>query len=125
MKYNESILKPPGPMVDVAVFPVGRTAPSQIKDGKLDTGADNSNIPETLATELGLLPEQPIATFGYDGVETKRMTYLVDLEIAGYKIEQVRVVAVPRSTILLGRNVLNHFIITLDGKALTFEMQDP
>jgi hypothetical protein len=30
-----------------------------------------------------------------------------------------------RNDVLLGRNVLNRFVITLDGKALTFEMKDP
>ena len=62
---------------------------------------------------------------GYDENETKRWTYVVDLEIAGYTLEAVSVVAAPRDTILLGRDILNHFVITLDGKAQTFEMIDP
>ena len=30
-----------------------------------------------------------------------------------------------RSNVLLGRNVLNRFVITLDGKNLTFELSNP
>ena len=62
---------------------------------------------------------------GYDENPAKRPVYRVDLEILGYIFRAVRGVAVPRETILIGRDVLAHFIITLDGKTQTFEMVDP
>lgn len=31
----------------------------------------------------------------------------------------------PIATVLVGRNVLNHFVAILDGKRLTFELRDP
>jgi hypothetical protein len=37
----------------------------------------------------------------------------------------VEVVAAPIPYAILGRDVLNHFILTLNGKGLTFELQDP
>jgi hypothetical protein len=37
----------------------------------------------------------------------------------------VEIAASPRQDVLLGRDVLNHFILTLNGKDLTFELRDP
>ena len=62
---------------------------------------------------------------GYDGVETIRPLYYVALEVADYRIPIVEVTVSPRQDALLGRDVLNHFILTLNGKEHTFELQDP
>ena len=125
MRYDDSILHPPGPIVPVQVRPAGRLEPIQTKPGELDTGSDITVIPDALVDNLRLRAEDSVLMIGYDDIATERTTYSVDLEIAEYKLESVRVVAAPRNTILLGRDILNRFIITLDGKALTFEMKDP
>ena len=124
MKYN-STLDPPGPMVDVTIQPIGRAEPRCTLPGKLDTGADITVIPPSLVDDLQLIPKMPIVMTSYDGIETERTAYFVDLEIAGHKLESIEVVAAPRGNVLLGRDVLNHFLITLNGKDLTFEMRDP
>jgi hypothetical protein len=38
---------------------------------------------------------------------------------------EFEVVAAPMPYAILGRDVLNHFILTLNGKDLTFALQDP
>jgi len=124
MKYNEMILDPPGPVVSVKITPPNRSTPIRIRLAEIDTGADISVIPEFLVNELNLAEKRPIFMLGYDGSPARRATFQVDLKILGYTLRAVRVVAAPRDTILLGRDVLKHFIITLDGKAQTFEMVD-
>jgi hypothetical protein len=52
-------------------------------------------------------------------------TYLVIIEVEGYRLEGIEVIASPIKDHLLGRNVLNHFTITLKGKDLSFEIADP
>ncbi len=125
MKYDNTVLKPPGPIVSVIVRPSGRDLPSQKALGELDTGSDMTVIPESFVMQMRLIPERSVLLSGYDGNDTKRDTFIVDLELADCTLKSVRVVAVPRATMLLGRDVLNHFVITLDGKAQTFEMVDP
>lgn len=125
MNYNSSLLRPPGPVVNIVVRPMRRFSPLKTLPAELDTGADITVIPESLAVELQLKPKEPVLMLGYDENRVKRPTYRVDLEINEYVLHAIRVVAAPRDTILLGRDVLNHFVITLDGKAQTFEMVDP
>jgi hypothetical protein len=45
--------------------------------------------------------------------------------VEGFALPSVRCIATDRTNVLLGRNVLNRFIVTLDGKSLTFALQDP
>jgi hypothetical protein len=45
--------------------------------------------------------------------------------LEGSVLPAVRSIATDRSNVLLGRNVLNRFLIILDGKQLTFELKDP
>jgi len=112
-------------MVDVTVRPVGHTDPTSTLPGKLDTDADVTLIPSSLVGDLQLIAENVVKIVSYDGTETERTAYFVDLEIGRYKLECVEVVAVSRDNVLLGRDVLNQFNITLKGKDLSFEIVDP
>lgn len=87
-------------MVDVTVRPLGHTDPMHTLPGKLDTGSDITIIPPSLVDDLRLVPEDSVVMVSYDGTEIERFTYLVDLEITGYKLECVEVVAAPRDNVL-------------------------
>jgi predicted aspartyl protease len=93
--------------------------------GKLDTGADVTVIPERLVVPLGISPKSRVWTRGYDGNYAQRPVYYVRLNLEGYVIPTARCIAADRSDVLLGRNVLNRFLIILDGKNLTYELKYP
>ena len=61
----------------------------------------------------------------WDGAPTLVTTYIVILGIADTRLDSIEVVAAPMSYAILGRDVLNHFIFTLNGKDLSFELKDP
>ena len=42
--------------------------------------------------------------------------------VEGYVVQDVQCVATDRDNVLLGRDVLNDFVITLDGENLTFSL---
>jgi len=116
---------PPAPVADVTVANPVATNKSFVLRGKLDTGADITVIPEELVSPLGIRPRSRAWTRGYDGTYAQRPVYYVRLTLEGSVLPAVRCIAADRSNVLLGRNVLNRFLINLDGKNLTFELKDP
>jgi predicted aspartyl protease len=120
---------------DVSEHPPAAIVPLRVVDpatgnraslsGKLDTGAAISVLPVATAAQLGLSPQSDVWVAGYDSQFTRLPAYFVTLELEGCTIEMLKVTASPRTHMLLGRDVLSHFVATFDGKNLSFELQDP
>jgi predicted aspartyl protease len=120
MTYQESLSSN-----DFTVYcPVDHKRTANIQ-GELDSGAEILVVPRELVDELHLMPRRVMIAQSYDGTQSQWATYMVDLEIEGYPVSDVEVIALPRQDAILGRDVLNQFIVTLDGKELTFEVTDP
>ena len=125
MPAYDTSFNPPAPVADVAVaHPVTGVSSGTLR-GKLDSGADVTVIPARLVASLNLTPSGHIWTRSYDGTYARRLVYYVRLTVEGFALPSVRCIATDRANVLLGRNVLNRFIITLDGKNLIFALQDP
>ncbi len=124
MPAYDSNFNPPAPVADVTVAHPVTGDESSVLRGKLDTGADVTVILERLVAQLGLIPKGKIWTRGYDGTYSQRLVYYVRMSVEGFLVVSVRCVATARSDVLLGRNVLNHFLITLDGKRQLFALSE-
>ena len=122
--YDQNF-EPPAPVAGVSVVHPITGASGDVLRGKLDSGADVTVIPDRLIAQLNLTPRRYVWTRGYDGTYSRRPVYYVQLIVEGFDLPIVRCIAADRANVLLGRNVLNSFIITLDGKNLTFELKDP
>lgn len=125
MPAYDRTFNPPAPVVDVIVANAVATNKRSVLRGKMDTGADITVIPEGLVGPLGVSPKGRAWTRGYDGTYAQRPVYYVRITLEGLIIPTVRCIAANRSDVLLGRNVLNRFLIILDGKNLTFEVRNP
>lgn len=125
MPHYNTEFYPPAPMLDFTVYcPVDHGRAARVR-GELDSGAEISVLPQEIVDALRLIPRRLMITEGYDGTQGQWATYMIDLEVEGHLLNDVEVIALPRQNGTLGRDVLNHFIVTLNGKALSFEMMDP
>lgn len=125
MRAYDHGFNPPAPVAELTIAHPVTAASSSVLHGILDSGADITVIPDSLATRLQLTPHGQIWTRSYDGTYSRRLVYYVRLTVEGFELPAVRCIAADRPNVLLGRNVLNRFIITLDGKRLGFELIDP
>ena len=122
-KYDPAF-EPPAPAVavDVSDPDTGKMTPCT---ALIDTGAFMSVVPASLARDLDLRPHSRVKARGVGNQVIDLSTYLVRLIVAGHVIVDLEVAAFDRQTMLLGRDVLQHFILTLDGKAGAFTLVDP
>jgi predicted aspartyl protease len=118
--YHNTFL-PPAPALEVEVRNP-HTGAAQILLAKLDTGADGTLIPEDLVQTLGLLSHDRFLAVAFDMQAKFIPSYLIDLTVAGWVFTQLEVPTAPLPYILIGRDVLNQLVITLDGPQLTFDI---
>ncbi len=91
----------------------------------MDSGSDLTLIPERFVKELDLALDQSTSyeLTGFDGHSTVAKSVQLDLVFLGRTFKG-RFVVVNFETGILGRNVLNHFSLVLDGPALSWEQSD-
>jgi predicted aspartyl protease len=124
MNYDDTF-NVPAPALQVRVRARSRSRRAISVRARLDTGADITLIPATIVSALALRVEKIVIVAGYDGIAAERSAFLVTLEILGQKFSGVRVIASDRPEILLGLDILNRFVITLDGPAQRLKMLFP
>lgn len=120
--YNRSCV-PPAPFVHVAVQCGDGSGLTAEWPALVDTGADRTIIPSEIVNALRLTAggESRIGGLGLT-VETLP-SYLVLIAIRNQKPIRIEALSSPdESYILLGRDVLNHFRILLDGPGLVLEI---
>jgi hypothetical protein len=125
MFLYDSDFSPPAPVLEITVHHPKTAGLETGVCAQLDPGSDISVLPELAADAIGLQRDGELEVEGYDGLVARVPLCVVTLEIAGEVLPPMSVVVMPRSHAILGRDVLNHFILTLNGKDLTFELQDP
>jgi predicted aspartyl protease len=123
-KYNQQ-LSPPAPLAVVSVSPPNGAAHPAMWPAQIDTGADRTVIPARLADELQLPKLDEANVVSLDGIAAVMSTYSVTLKIRDVSAVTVEALcAEGEDIILLGRDVLNHFRITLDGPRQALSIED-
>ena len=108
-------LDPPAPVVPVRISgPVGEEA--VMLPMLVDTGADCTLVPAPIVRRLGLPQIDVIGLTGVGGAKRQATVHAAAVELGGFRL-LARVVAFLDEAIL-GRDVLNHAVVRLDGPGL-------
>jgi hypothetical protein len=120
--YNRQV-DPPAPFVHVALRRPGDGPSLDDMPAQIDTAADRTVIPGGLVARLGLVPLDELAVAGFGGQVLLVATYLVELSLRGQPPRLIEVLAHEGEPhVLLGRDVLNHCRLLLDGPGLALEI---
>ena len=123
--YDSNRFNPPAPLARVSL-----RAPhnGNIVSGVpmlIDSGSDLTLIPEGYIDELNLDLDQneSYELTGFDGHRSMAKSVQLDLIFPG-RTFRGRFAVVNSESGILGRNVLNHFALLLDGPGLSWERED-
>jgi hypothetical protein len=120
--YNRQV-EPPAPFIHVALRGPGAASSLDNLAAQIDTAADRTVIPGGLVSRLGLIPLDELPVAGFGGNVLLVPTYLVEVTVRGQPPRHVEVLAHEGEThILLGRDILNHHRLLLDGPGLALEI---
>ena len=120
--YNRQ-LEPPAPFIHVSLkcLETGKSVDNLA--ALIDTGADRTVIPASLADVLALVPLEELRVAGLAGQVFSVSSYMVELSIRSLLPQKVVLIAHEEEPyILLGRDVLNQHRLRLDGPGLAFEI---
>ncbi len=109
---------PPMPVIEIELSAPGRTRTEKLSMALIDSGSDGTLIPEDMLEKVGARCVGDARIRGISGDSYPVAIYLASLRIGPCTMSAVRVVAAPEDAeIILGRNVLNQLVVTLDGIA--------
>ena len=120
-RYNEAV-EPPAPFLTVTIHHPETKQAIQL-EAKIDTGADISALPLASIHELGLPVTSKLLVEGYDGVASAVSTYGAILQIEQARFRSQEFIAIAEPHALLGREILNHYYLLLNGPTLTFDLR--
>lgn len=110
------------PLVDVRLEWGGRVD-SII--GILDTGADQTQVPERIAQALRLRRTGETLTMDAGGRTETRPVYAANVTIEGFTFPSVPVVSSRLEIVLIGRDILNELVAEFDGPAQNVSLERP
>jgi len=123
--YDSSLFDPPAPVALVGLRdPDSRRTSSSIAM-LIDSGSDVSVVPKAAIDDVGLEIDSD-AGFeleGFDGRTTLARTVQLDLIFVG-RVFKGKYVIIDSNMGILGRDVLNHVAILLDGPQLSWQEHD-
>lgn len=121
--YDE-VYDPPAPVLEISIYPPRSPSHELRLSVMIDTGADVSTLPLRVLKRIGAEYLETAVLRGMAGGRATVDLYRVAVRVGPHTVPAVRVAGVASTTdAVLGRDVLNHLKITLDGPAQTIELE--
>jgi len=91
----------------------------------VDSGADVSGMPVRLLNRLGIASDIiPETTYDYDSKPRQQEFSWVTISLCGKRFGPIKIARLSNTSMpILGRDVLNQFVVTLNGPELTCEVE--
>lgn len=116
--------QPIAPVLEILVDGYDDAKPSVSVLAFLDSGADGTMLPRNILDQIGAEFEDSVMLRGTAGGVQRTDRFTVRIGIGGQEVHAISAVAMPNnSEPIIGRDILNHFAITLNGPAATTEIQ--
>jgi hypothetical protein len=121
--YDSDRFSPAAAVATVSVRSLDSGAVVDAVDMVLDSGADISALPNAVVETLGLVfTDTSYEIMAYDN--SLRTCRSVQAEVVFMRGKfKGQFVVVDQEVGILGRNILNHFVVTLDGPRLTWDVR--
>ena len=121
--YNTTY-DPPFPEIDFVLANITTGDKTDSLRGLIDSGSDCCLIPNKILKAINLVPLEKQFVRGISGPAYQLDLYFAQLTIGGFVLPSIQIMGRNNSEeIILGRNVLNNFEITLNGLASVTEIK--
>jgi len=115
--------QPAAPVAEIEVMGVGSRGAPVTLTTLLDSGADATILPIDILRTVGASYVETMHMQGVTGIRVPVDLYLVRVQIGPHNVGAVRAVAGARhGEAILGRDVLNQLVVTLNGPANVTEL---
>ncbi len=123
MRYSyDKKMNPPGLSVPVVISNLKRQNSKRLA-AEIDTGGGISSIPADLVKSWDLIPFESIDARGTFGSFKEMKVYVVRVKFDDGRQLKTKVIENNRSSVILGRNVLNEMILYADGPGKIFTLE--
>jgi len=119
--YNDDY-NPPAPVVPVQIVNPA-TGESVTVNALIDSGASVSVVLLDAVDKIGLKPVAQAQVQGFGEIVQTVPVFRSTWVVGGHVLIGVEYVVVEREDALLGRDVLQHFVLTLNGKLGQFNIE--
>ena len=124
--YDETLFNPPAPLAKVTLRNQENGNTTSDVPMLLDTGADVTLIPQSSARQLGLTidPDESNELMGFDGRLSVAPAVQLDL-ILLRRVFRGRFLIINQEWGVIGRDIINHVSLLLDGPRLNWSEKGP
>ena len=117
LSYEIDTFNPPAAALTVTLY-FNRKSVSEV--ALIDTGSGITTVTDRVVRALGLNPIGEILVRGATGPSEQKRLYRADLDFCGSRYKNHGLTLLNASYMLVGRDILNDWITTLDGPKLKF-----
>lgn len=114
---------PSAPVIEIGVRRAGQEQPEDLVQVLVDSGADATTLPERVLVARGARRVERRQVRGISGPAYPVNLYLVTIRVGSHLLPGIRAIAIAdEEEALVGRDVLDHLVVTLHGPASTLEV---